>query len=264
MSTRNNNDNGNSEYTVGQAAELLGVTARTLRHWDAIGLLSPQYRTWSDYRLYTEDDIDTALEILVYRAAGVPLREIEEILHTDSSASRRQRLLAQRDLLTERIADLRRMVRALETLLKEGTDMDAEHKTDLFDRNWEAYQAEAEQRWGDTPEWEQATRAQQAMTDQDWADAKAELQDYVAALSDAADRGVAPGSAEAAALVERHLASITRYYEAGREKQILLARMYVTDKRFDETYGGNAQYLLELVEAQARSEGIDPDEAEWR
>lgn len=257
-------DNSDNEYTIGQAAELLGVTTRTLRHWDTIGLLSPQYRTWSDYRLYTEDDIDSALEILVYRSAGVPLKEIENIIHADSSASRRQRLLTQRDLLTERIAELRRMIRALETLLKEDTTMDAKRKTDLFDREWKTYQAEAEERWGDTAEWEQATRTQQAMTSQDWDDAKTELRDFVAALSDAAACGITPGSAEAADLVERHLASITRWYEAGREKQVLLARMYVADKRFDETYGGNAQYLLELVEAQARAEGIDPDMAQWR
>lgn len=40
--------------------------------------------------------------------------------------------------------------------------------------------------------------------------------------------------------------------------------MYVADSRFDRYYRGNAGYLLELIEAQARKEGIDPATAEWR
>lgn len=253
------------EYTIGEIAELLGVTTRTLRHWDSIGLLSPEYRTWSGYRLYTEDDVDTALEILVYRSAGVPLKDIAELVSGEASPkTRRQRLLTQRDLLVEKIADLRRMVRSLETLLKEDTTMDTEKKAELFGRNWPEYEAEAEQRWGDTPEWQQSQEAQKNMSAGDWAEVKAEMEDFVSSLADAHSRNVAPGSAEAAQLVDRHLASITRFYEAGREKQVLLARMYVADARFDEMYRGHSQYLLDLVEAQARAEGIDPNEAQWR
>lgn len=256
------NDN---EYTIGEVAELLGVTTRTLRHWDAIGLLSPEYRTWSDYRLYTGEDIDTALEILVYRAAGVPLKVIEEIIHGESSpTSRKERLLAQRDVLTEKIADLRHMVRALDKLIEEGNTMEAKTKAELLGRDWQKLEAEAEQRWGDTPEWEQSQQAQKEMTADDWAALKEEADALAAAIADAAERGVEPGTDEAAKLVDRHLASITRFYDAGREKQILLARMYVADSRFDEYYRGNASYLLELVEAQARKEGIDPTQAQWQ
>lgn len=257
-----NNDN---EYTIGEAAELLGVTTRTLRHWDAIGLLSPQYRTWSDYRLYTDEDIDTALEILVYRAAGVPLKTIEEFIHGDSSPrSRKDRLLAQRTVLTEKIADLHHMVQSLDKLIEEGNTMKAKTKAELLGRDWQNLEAEAEERWGDTTKWEQSQQAQEKMKDSDWAELEAEAKDFADALADAAERHVEPGSAEAAELVDRHLASITRFYEAGREKQILLARMYVADSRFDRYYRGNAGYLLELIEAQARKEGIDPATAEWR
>ena len=56
-----------TDRTIGEAAELLGVTTRTLRHWDSIGLLQPSWRTTTDYRLYTEDDVERALQILIYR-----------------------------------------------------------------------------------------------------------------------------------------------------------------------------------------------------
>ena len=142
--------------------------------------------------------------------------------------------------------------------------MKAKTKAELLGRDWQNLEAEAEERWGDTTEWEQSQQAQEKMKDSDWAELEAEAKDFADALADAAERHVEPGSAEAAELVDRHLASITRFYEAGREKQILLARMYVADSRFDRYYRGNAGYLLELIEAQARKEGIDPATAEWR
>ncbi|VZH84068.1 hypothetical protein FRC0190_00109 [Corynebacterium rouxii] len=43
--------------TVGEVADLVGVSVRTLHHWDAIGLVSPQWRSWADYRLYSEEDV---------------------------------------------------------------------------------------------------------------------------------------------------------------------------------------------------------------
>ena len=59
-----------SEYSISEAAAKLGVTTRTLRYWDSIGLLSPQWRTYSDYRIYTEADIRRALKVLVHVAAA--------------------------------------------------------------------------------------------------------------------------------------------------------------------------------------------------
>ena len=41
------------DLTVGEAARLVGVSVRTLHHWDALGLAKPSGRTWSGYRLYS-------------------------------------------------------------------------------------------------------------------------------------------------------------------------------------------------------------------
>lgn len=86
-----------TDRTIGEAAELLGVTTRTLRHWDSIGLLQPSWRTTTDYRLYTEDDVERALQILIYRAAGIGLKDIAEVLDQPDSAN--QHLRRQRELL---------------------------------------------------------------------------------------------------------------------------------------------------------------------
>ena len=45
------------ELTVGQVAGLVGVSVRTLHHWDEIGLVVPSARSWAGYRLYGLDDV---------------------------------------------------------------------------------------------------------------------------------------------------------------------------------------------------------------
>ncbi|MEO9153783.1 MAG: MerR family transcriptional regulator, partial [Lapillicoccus sp.] len=64
MSTRHETDRA---LTVGQVAEELGVTVRTLHHYDAIRLLIPSERTPSGYRLYTGEDITRLQHVVVYR-----------------------------------------------------------------------------------------------------------------------------------------------------------------------------------------------------
>lgn len=141
--------------------------------------------------------------------------------------------------------------------------MSMEEKIELFGKEWPGYQQEAEERWGNTPEWEQAQAKQADMTREDWVAVKEEQDAFVAMLADAAARGVAPGTAEATAIVDKHRASIAQWYDMTPAKQVLLARMYTCDERFNETYQGHADYLLTLVEAQAEKEGVDLVAVEW-
>ena len=140
--------------TVGRAAQILGVSVRTLHHWDRIGLAEPTARSWAGYRLYGREDIARLQQVLVYREVGLSLSEIREIID-DPGATERHHLQRQRELLEERIVQLRRMVRAVETLLEEdqmNQERTPEQQAAALAGDWtEHYAAEAEQRWGDTP-----------------------------------------------------------------------------------------------------------------
>src|SRR5699024_2103195 len=63
----------NGAKTVGAVASLVGVTVRTLHHWDEIGLAGPSERTAAGYRLYTAADVARIHRVLVYRELGVSL-----------------------------------------------------------------------------------------------------------------------------------------------------------------------------------------------
>jgi MerR family transcriptional regulator, thiopeptide resistance regulator len=62
--------------TVGEVAELAGVTVRTLHHYDELGLLSPSERSEAGYRLYSHEDVARLQEILIWRQLGFVLAEI--------------------------------------------------------------------------------------------------------------------------------------------------------------------------------------------
>ena len=79
-------------YTVKELSRLTGLTPRTLRYYDAIGLLSPARNRDNDYRLYGGAEVDRLQEILLYREMGLPLEEIGRILDApdhDRNDSRR-------------------------------------------------------------------------------------------------------------------------------------------------------------------------------
>ena len=78
-------------YTVKELSRLTGLTPRTLRYYDAIGLLSPARNRDNDYRLYGGAEVDRLQEILLYREMGLPLEEIGRILDAPDQ-------LLQRDL----------------------------------------------------------------------------------------------------------------------------------------------------------------------
>ena len=61
------------EYTIQQLAKLSGVTRRTLRYYDQIGLLRPARTTEAGYRIYGPSQVDRLQHILFYRALGLEL-----------------------------------------------------------------------------------------------------------------------------------------------------------------------------------------------
>jgi hypothetical protein len=73
--------------TVGQAAELLGVSAWTLRYWDRTGKLKPSRHPLSRYRLYRRDQLAALLE-LTASCGGVSPRPTGESAKTQARRGR--------------------------------------------------------------------------------------------------------------------------------------------------------------------------------
>lgn len=65
---------------IGEAAQKVGVSVRSLRHLDSMGTLKPSFREPNGNRLYSEDDIDKLSYISLLQLAGFTLREIPALL----------------------------------------------------------------------------------------------------------------------------------------------------------------------------------------
>ena len=65
---------------IGRVAEDLGLSIRTLRHWDEVGLVPPSVRSAGGYRLYTADDVDRLRTIRRMKPLGFTLEEMGRLL----------------------------------------------------------------------------------------------------------------------------------------------------------------------------------------
>ena len=108
------------QYTVKQLAGLSGLTPRTLRYYDAFGLLRPGRDRENDYRLYGSAEVDRLQQILLYREMGLPLEVIGNLLDTpgfDRAAALREHLRQlqnQRRRLDTLIGTVRRTLSMIE------------------------------------------------------------------------------------------------------------------------------------------------------
>ena len=263
-------DGADDGLTVGRTAELVGVSVRTLHHWDEIGLVSPTERTWSDYRVYQAADIERIQQVLLHRELGLSLAEVRAVLD-DPDTDVVAQLDRQRAVLSERLDRLRRMIAAVDRM-KEAhmseQQLTAQQQAEILGDGWDpAWQDEAQENWGDTPEWAQSEKIKARMGVDDWKRVKEENDRLEADLAAAMTAGVQPGSEEANALAERHRASIGQWFDITVQKQVCISRMYVQDPRFtahyDERAEGLAAWLTAIIDANARAHGIDPATATW-
>ncbi len=107
-----------------------GVTPRMVRHYHQIGLLPPPKRSASNYRLYSEADVQRLQQIVALKAQGFQLSHIQDILASQEDATEAdalgQRLQQQYQNVVQKLVKLRQTAMALESLI--GRDRFCESK----------------------------------------------------------------------------------------------------------------------------------------
>ena len=249
--------------TVGDIAAMTGVTVRTLHHYDRIGLLSPSARSGAGYRLYAPEDLDRLHQVLLYRELGFPLEEVATLLD-DPSADPEAHLRRQHRLLRDRLERTSAMVAAVEKEMEAramGISLSPEERFEVFGEHDPAqYDAEVQERWGETDAYTQSKRKTSAYTKDDWLRIKEESAGIERRLAEALQAGVAPDSARAMDAAEEHRQHISRwFYDCPPQMHAGLGRMYVEDERFTAHYEavapGLAQFVSAAVQANAARQG---------
>ena len=246
-----------SSISIAQAAKKTGVTSRTLRHYDAIGLLSPAETAHDGRRYYGEAELLRLQHILVLRELGVDLATTARVL--DAAPGDAVGLL--KDHLTALTKERDRYARLAATVtrtidhLEKGAAMTTDEMFEGFAHN--RYEPEARERWGDdavntsNANWERLGdqgRKQHMKVDQE----------IVEALGAAVRIKLAADSHEVQEVVARHHAWLTVFWTPNAEAYVSLTQMYVDDERFrahyDEVTPGAAALLRDAAAIYAAKE----------
>lgn len=155
--------------SISQAAQRSGVSVRTLRYYDEIGLLKPSEVTPAGYRYYDGPALETLQQIVFYRELGLPLEQISTILRAPDH-NRTEALRRHRQLLLMKRRRLDDMLRLLDETIggtamynemprptqNEVDDLKAQYAREAADRwgNTEAFLESREKHAGYTPEQE--------------------------------------------------------------------------------------------------------------
>lgn len=115
--------------TVKEVSGITGVSIRTLRYYDEIGLLKPTQVSEAGYRLYDGKALEKLWQIVFFRELEVPLSEIKEIMK-DAKYDKKEILIMQKALLEQKRNRLNGLIELIEDRMKGVNAMNFEMFTD--------------------------------------------------------------------------------------------------------------------------------------
>jgi len=109
------------QMNIGEAARHSGVSAKMIRHYEGIGLISKAARSYSGYRTYSASDVHTLRFVRQARSLGFSIKQIGQLLglwRNQRRPSSKVKALAQEHIaeLDARIAEMQAMKRTLQAL----------------------------------------------------------------------------------------------------------------------------------------------------
>jgi len=245
------------EYTIQKLGEMAGVSTRTLRYYDEIGILKPARINSSGYRIYGQKEIDLLQQILFYRALDVDLDTIKKIV-TSPDFNGIRALSEHHDKLLEKKKQLDRLIANVEKTIAsaEGRKgMTYQEKFEGFkkrivDDNERKYGEEVRAKYGN----ETADRSNKKvlnMTQEQYDKAEGLAQSIKETLAEAYKTGD-PAGELAQRAVDFHRQWLCLYWDGyTKEAHAGLGDMYVADERFKAYYDaeqpGTAEFLRDAI-----------------
>jgi DNA-binding transcriptional MerR regulator len=139
-------------YTIKELASLAGVTTRTLRFYDQIGLLKPASAGRNGYRLYNSDSALRMQQILFYKRLGFDLQEIRSILD-NPNFNLLDALKFHRIALTEQIGNIQQLIHTVDMTIRKLLEEANMKDDDLFvgfnEEKQKEYEIEIRERYGE-------------------------------------------------------------------------------------------------------------------
>ena len=226
---------------------LTGVSVRTLRYYDEIGLLKPAFvDEFSSYRYYDEKSLLRMQEILFYRELDFSLKSISDIL-SSPNYDKDTALLQQKEMLILKKERIERLIDAIDSVRKGGSAMQA------FDNSeFEKYKAEAKEKWGSTKAYSEYAEKTKDYSESKFDSLTEGMDAIMGEFADIMQMGKSPSEIEAQTLVKKLQDYISEnFYNCTKEILFGLGQMYVYDERFrnniDKHAEGTAEYISHAI-----------------
>ena len=244
------------QYKVNELAKLSGLSKRTLRYYNQIGLLEPEKVESNGYRLYGQAQVDRLQQILFYRELGLALDEIRTILNhpgfepLEALEGHLMALQNKRAQIDDLIQNVKRTIKTI----KEGTEMSDKEKFEgfkqnLINENTEKFGAEVTKRYGKSAI-EESNQKLTSMTAAEWEKQESLSKSIFDHLAKAITKND-PACEEAQEAAHLHGQWLSMFWKDGaysKQVHLMLAETYVSDPRFtafyDEKLGKGAALML--------------------
>lgn len=223
-------------YSIKELADIAGISKRTLRHYDQIGLLIPNRNDENGYRVYDETAVLRLQQILFFRELDFGLADIQAILD-DPTFDQLQALQTHKQALQNRAKRLNNLI---QTIDKTISNLQGEHKmsdVDLFEGFSEEQEKEYAQQAREQydPKLVEASYRRWQNYGKDKQDAiKEEGKQMYRQLLALIDTD--PTSPPVQALIKEWHKQIRYFYDPTKEIMQGLAHSYVNDPAFASTY----------------------------
>lgn len=246
------------EYGIKQLSELAGVSARTLRYYDQIGLLKPLFTAESGYRYYGAMELERLQQILFYRERGFALKKIADLLDRENFdlletlEEHLTALEAQRDRLDQLAAAVRKTIAATKgEKMMSDQERFAAFKKKAVEENEERYGRELREKYGEETI-DRSNRRMLNMTAEEYAHFKMLEKEILDRLEQAVLAGESTEGEEARqiAFLHKEWLSMT-WAEYTTDAHRGMVELYVQDERFTRYYDrevpGCAEFLKGAV-----------------
>lgn len=247
-------------YTIKQLAKLSGVSTRTLRFYDEIGLLKPAFYGDNQYRYYKEDQLLLLQQILFFRELEFPLNDIKRILHCNdfdkinslqqhrsslqSNVERTQTLI---QTIDKTISHLRGQNKMCIEEMFEGFDpiKQQEHEKYMLDTGVISQQ-QIDDSWQRVAHWKKP----------DWEQFKDAGEKLHVALVEVLKQGQEVDSDKVQELIQKHYDWVNNFWTPNQETYLGLGQMYLDHPDFRDFYNrfhpDLAEYIVAAMKVYAK------------
>lgn len=247
------------EYTVNKLAKISGVSTRTLRYYDQIGLLRPARVQSNGYRIYGSNEVNTLQQILFYKELDISLDEIKKLLASpdfDREKSLQNHLISLLQKKTRIESLIKNVEKTIESLKGENIMSDKDKfegfKQKMISDNEELYGEEIRAKYGENTVNASNSKIS-GMSENEWKKSQSLSEEINKNLKIAFEQGD-PASKTAQKLCDLHKEWLCMFWEDGiysKETHKSIGEMYVADERFRKYYDdiavGAAVFLRDAI-----------------